>query len=95
MRRVSRCADPAGMIADLTLVDWLGVLGSFLIAGAYLAVSRGWADAEKPPFNLMNLAGAIFVLTSLYFRPNAGAIMIEVLWVMIALYALLRYWLRR
>lgn len=83
------------MFAELTFVDWVGVLGSFMIAGAYLAVSRGLVDAEKPAFNAMNLAGAVFILISLYFRPNAGAILIEVLWVTIALYALFRYWLRR
>lgn len=82
------------MLTDLTFVDWLGILGSFMIAGAYLAVSRGWVNAEKPAFNLMNLVGAVFILTSLYFRPNAGAILIEVLWVTIALYALWRYWRR-
>ena len=83
------------MLTDLIFVDWLGILGSFMIAGAYLAVSRGWVNAEKPAFNLMNLVGAVFILTSLYFRPNAGAILIEVLWVTIALYALFRYWRRR
>ena len=79
----------------MTVIDWLGVLGSFLIAGAYLAVSRGWVDAERPAFNLMNLAGAGLILWSLWYRPNAGAILIEVLWIMIGLAALLRWLLRR
>lgn len=79
----------------MTLVDWLGVLGSLIIAGAYLAVSRGWVAAERPAFNLLNLAGAVLILLSLYWRPNAGAILIEVLWVAIAVYALIRYFLRR
>ena len=78
----------------MTLVDWLGVLGSFIIAGAYLAVSRGLVAAERPVFNLLNLGGAVLILISLYWRPNAGAILIEVLWVMIALYALARYFLK-
>ena len=79
------------MIADLTLIDWIGVLGSLLIAGAYLAVSRGWVDARKPGFNLLNLFGALLVLLSLWYRPNAGAILIEVLWVGIAIAALIRW----
>lgn len=83
------------MIAEMTFVDWLGVAGSFVIAGAYLAVSRGWLAAERPAFHLINLAGAALVLWSLWHRPNAGAIMIEVLWVLIALAALLHYALRR
>jgi len=83
------------MLAEMTFIDWLGVLGSFVIAGAYLAVSRGWVDAERPAFNLMNLVGAGLILWSLWFRPNAGAILIEVLWILIALAALIRWMVRR
>lgn len=83
------------MLGEMTIVDWLGVLGSFMIAGAYLAVSRAWVDAEKPAFNLMNLGGAGLILWSLWYRPNAGAILIEVLWILIALAALARWVWRR
>ena len=79
------------MLSSLTAIDWLGVLGSLLIAGAYFAVSGGMVDPKRPAFNLLNLCGALFILVSLYFRPNAGAILIEVLWVCIALFALGRY----
>lgn len=79
------------MLAELTLVDWLGVLGSLMIAGAYLAVSRGRVDGESPLYNLFNLIGALLILLSLYYRPNAGAIMIELLWVAIAVSALWRW----
>ena len=79
----------------MTPIDWIGVLGSLVIAGAYLAVSRGWVNAENPPFNLLNLLGAAMILSSLYYRPNAGAILIEVLWVIIALIALASWALRR
>ncbi len=83
------------MLADMTLIDWLGVLGSFVIAGAYLAVTRGWVDAARPAFNLLNLAGAAMILWSLWYRPNAGAILIEVLWVAIASVALFRWAMKR
>ena len=83
------------MLADMTLIDWLGVLGSFCIAGAYLAVSRGWVAPERPAFNLLNLLGAGLILWSLWYRPNAGAILIEVLWILIAIAALLRWASRR
>ncbi len=82
-------------MAEMTFIDWIGVLGSFVIAGAYLSATRNWVAAERPAFNLLNLAGAGMILLSLYFRPNAGAIMIEVLWVGIALAALIRWLIRR
>ena len=80
------------MLNDLTLIDYIGISGSLVIAGAYLAVSRGWVDAAKPAFHILNLIGAGLILTSLYDRPNPGAIVIEVLWVMIGIWALISYW---
>ncbi len=83
------------MLNDMTVIDWLGVLGSLLIAGAYLAVSRCWVNPERTLFNLANLVGAGLILLSLYLRPNAGAILIEVLWITIAAAALVRNAVRR
>ena len=79
----------------LTWIDWVGILGSLMIAGAYLAVSRAWVNAEKPTFNLMNLIGALLILFSLYFEPVPGAIMIEVFWILIAFFALYSYFSKR
>ena len=76
------------IIAELTIQDWIGVVGSFVIAGAYFGVSGGHLNGQKAPFQIFNLTGALMVLFSLWFKPNAGAIMIEVLWVAIALFAL-------
>lgn len=84
-----------GFIADMTALDWLGVIGSFVIAGAYFGVSSGKLDGEAPPFQLLNLLGACMILSSLAFRPNPGAIMIEVLWIGIAVYSLVRYALKK
>ena len=79
------------LLVEMTPIDWLGVLGSLCIASAYLSVTRGWVNAERPAFNVMNLIGAGLILLSLYYRPNAGAILIEVLWIGIAVAALIRY----
>ena len=83
------------MFADFSLADGLGVIGSLVICSAYLAVSLGRINAERLPYQVMNICGAVLLLISLYFRPNLGAIMIEVLWVAIALLAIARIYLRR
>ena len=64
-------------------------------SSAYLAVSLGRVDAERLPYQLINISGAVLLLISLYFRPNLGAIVIEVLWITIALIAIGRIYLRR
>lgn len=83
------------MLFEFTVFDWIGILGSLIIAAAYLAVSGGRINAEHPTFQLLNLMGALLVLTSLYFRPNPGAILIEVLWTGIAIFTLFRFFRRR
>ncbi len=82
-------------LAEMTAVDWLGVLGSFLIASAYFLVSSKTLEGDSVTFQLMNLVGALLILWSLYYRPNAGAIMIEVLWIGIAVYSLAKIFLGR
>ena len=83
------------MVQDFGWADWVGILGALVIAAAYFAATRGRLPADGAGFNLWNLLGAALVLTSLWARPNVGAIVIEVLWALIALSALLRLWLGR
>ena len=83
------------MFENFTAIDWVGVVGSLIISGGYLAVSRGWVEPQKPLFNMANLVGAALILASLYERPNAGAIIIEVLWVIIAIFALGQHFFRK
>ena len=78
------------MFADFTVADGLGVIGSLCICSAYLAVSLGRIDAERLPYQLINITGAVLLLISLYFRPNPGAILIEVLWLAIASFGIAR-----
>lgn len=82
-------------ISDLNVADWIGIVGSLLISLAYFGVSSGRMKGESPRFQLLNLSGAFMILYSLWFRPNAGAIIIEVLWVVIAVYSLVKYWRKR
>jgi hypothetical protein len=86
----------AAILSDLGLADWIGIAGSLVIVGAYLAVSQGWVQAQQPAFHLWNLFGAACLLVSLWYRPNAGAILIEVLWSLVAIAALIGWlWRRR
>ena len=80
---------------DFTFLDFVGVVGSLIICSAYLAVSLKRVDPEGIPFQSANGSGAILLLISLWFRPNPGAIVIEVLWLAIAAFAIARALLLR
>ena len=75
---------------DFSFLDFVGVIGSLLICAAYLAVSLKRVDPEGFRFHVVNAAGSIMLLISLYFRPNPGAIVIEVLWLAIAAFGIAR-----
>lgn len=73
-----------------SLSDILGVLGALLILGAYAGVQFKRLDPHGLIALLMNLFGAGLVLTSLYFRFNLAAAMLEAAWAVIALIGLIR-----
>ena len=83
------------MWPDFTFFDLIGIIGSLVICAAYLAVSLKRVDPEGIPFQATNGSGAILLLISLYYRPNPGAIVIEVLWLAIASFAIGRALLKR
>lgn len=83
------------IMTDLNMADWIGIVGSILISIAYFGVSTGRVSGESPKFQMLNLIGSIMILYSLWFRPNLGAIIIEVLWISIASYTLIKSWRSR
>jgi len=83
------------MWADFTFLDFVGIVGSLMICAAYLMVSLGRVNPEGFAFHIVNASGSILLLVSLYFRPNPGAILIEVLWLAIAGFGIARAILRR
>ena len=76
---------------NLNFFDILGIIGSFMIAGAYFCVSNNYLKPEKFNFHFINMVGSIFILISLYFKPNIGAIFIEVLWLFIASLGIIKF----
>jgi len=83
------------LVSDLNMADWIGIIGSIMISIAYFGVSTGRVSGENPRFQMLNLIGSVMILYSLWFRPNLGAIIIEVLWISIASYALIKFWRKR
>lgn len=83
------------MWSDFTFLDFVGLVGALTICAAYLLVSLRRVDPEGFRFHIVNAAGSILLLVSLYFRPNPGAILIEVLWLAIAGFGIARAVMRR
>tara|TARA_R110002124_G_scaffold183303_1_gene350691 strand:- start:2117 stop:2371 length:255 start_codon:yes stop_codon:yes gene_type:complete len=74
----------------LTPVDALGVVGVLLILIAYAGATSGRLDARRAPALLLNLAGALLILVSLYFDFNLSAVLMEGAWAAVAIIGLVR-----
>jgi len=72
----------------LDFTDILGIIGSFLIVGAYFGQTEALIDPKSLLFHFINGLGSFLLLVSLYFKPNIGAIVIEGLWLMVAIWGM-------
>jgi len=76
---------------DILLVrQAVSFVGALLILVAYAGHQLRWMDARKPAYNLMNAVGSA-ILTYIAFHPfQLGFVVLEVTWVLISGWALLR-----
>jgi hypothetical protein len=78
------------MLQDVSLIDGVGLIGSVIIGVAYYLATRNILPADKITFNACNIVGGTLVMISLIHRPNLGAIVIEIMFLLIAALAILR-----
>ncbi len=68
----------------------LSLIGALLCLFAYIGHQLDWMDAKKPAYNLLNVCGS-GILVYIAFRPfQAGFILMEGVWLLISLYALIK-----
>jgi len=68
----------------LQIHDAVGVLGVLLIVTAYLLLQLEKVDPRDLVYSLVNAFGAALVLSSLCFRFNASAFLVEAFWLLIS-----------
>jgi hypothetical protein len=65
-------------------------VGALFILIAYVGHQLNWMDARRAAYNVMNAIGSA-ILAYIAFRPfQIGFVVLEVAWVLISVYALLR-----
>jgi hypothetical protein len=68
--------------------DLVGNLGFLCIIGAYFWLQIGRTSGQTRWYSLINAAGALLVLVSLYYDFNLSAVLVEVFWLAISLMGL-------
>lgn len=65
-------------------------LGAMLILIAYAGHQMGWMNPRKSAYNILNAVGSA-ILGYIAFHPfQVGFVILEVVWTLISLYALMR-----
>jgi hypothetical protein len=65
-------------------------VGALLIQVAYVGHQMGWMDSRKAGYNVLNAVGSA-ILAYIAFHPfQFGFVLLEVVWVLISVYALAR-----
>lgn len=75
---------------SLEWFDWVGLLGSAMILGAFFLLQAGRLDGNGIPYQLLNLFGASGVLVSLLGTFNVSVFLLEVAWVLVSAYGIWR-----
>ncbi|MEE4659352.1 MAG: hypothetical protein V2J89_02725 [Halieaceae bacterium] len=69
------------MAVETALSDAVGMLGTTLVVVAFYLLQLEKLDSSSLAYNLMNLLGAAFLLTSLCFSFNLASFVIELFWI--------------
>ena len=70
--------------------DWAGLFGVLLILLAYFLLQAGRMRGDALPYQLMNAAGALMILVSLLYAFNLSAFVMEVAWLAVSIYGIVR-----
>jgi len=73
-----------------TVTQIASFFGAVLILAAYIGHQMKWMDSRKAAYNILNVIGS-GILAYIAFRPfQLGFVMLESIWALISVYALLR-----
>jgi hypothetical protein len=75
--------------------DAIGLLGVVLILLAYFLLQAGRLRGNALPYQLLNALGAVLVMVSLLYAFNLSAFLMELAWLLVSIYGMVRSHKRR
>jgi len=70
--------------------DWVGLAGTLMVLGAFFLLQAGRLAGTSIVYQLLNLLGAAGVLVSLLGAFNLSVFALELTWVLISAYGIVR-----
>ncbi len=75
--------------------DLVGNLGVVCIVASYLLLQLDKLDLKSLSYSLINAMGAVLIIVSLIYNFNLSSFVIELVWLSISLFAIVRYFVQR
>ena len=75
--------------------DFVGSIGVFTIIATYVLLQTERLKSESLAYSVLNGAGASLIVFSLFYSFNFSAFVVELLWVLISIYGIAKYFLKR
>ncbi len=72
------------------IYQWIGFAGMLFIVYAYFLLQVGKVDHRDMYYQILNLAGAVLLTISLMVHFNLGSLLIEIFWILITIYAIVK-----
>lgn len=76
---------------DLTISDFIGIIGVFAIMIVYILLQLEKMDAKGFWFSFLNGIGALLIIVSLFFDWNLASFLMEFAWLLISLYGVIKF----
>lgn len=80
---------------NLSVYDILGTIGTIIIIGTYVLLQLDKIKSDALRYSLLNAVGATLIIISLIHSFNFSAFIVEFFWVLISIYGIIKYFLKR
>lgn len=79
------------MFTDIYVIaDIVGIIGVFFVIISFFLLQTEKLTSTSPLYLYSNFWGALLLLFSLYYHWNLASIIIEILWLAISIYGIIR-----
>lgn len=80
---------------NYSFYDFLGSIGVGIIIVTYVLLQIGKIKSESLLYSVLNAVGATLIIISLLFNFNFSAFIVEFFWVLISIYGIVKYFLKK
>ena len=75
--------------------DVIGAIGVGIIILTYIALQTGKIKSDALVYSILNAFGASLIIISLVYSFNFAAFIVEFFWVLISIYGIIKYFLKK